>query len=82
MKRANFPARREQRRKEAAERQKIRDARIIDEQLSLIVDRPGESKRERKRIVAAEIARTKENRKGKKGKIESETQSQDKKRKE
>lgn len=43
--------RRDARRKEAQERQEARDKRTVEQQLALIALRPGESKRERSRLL-------------------------------
>ena len=45
--------RRERRRMEAEERQAARDARSAEEQLALIMERPGESRREKERLSAS-----------------------------
>lgn len=42
---------REQRKREATERQAKRDARSSDQQLGLIQERPGNSEREKRRIL-------------------------------
>jgi len=48
----NNKARRTQRREEAIERQKVHDGRTPEQQLKLIKSRPGESKKEKHRLVA------------------------------
>lgn len=50
MARKNQKHRREKRRKDAEARQAARDSRTVDEQLRLIAQRPGESKREWQRL--------------------------------
>lgn len=49
----NFERRRNRRRMEAEERQAARDARSAEEQLALIAERPGESRREKERLSAS-----------------------------
>ena len=51
MKRMNRPHRKEKRRKEAEERQKVYDSTI--DKIALIDSRPGESRKERDRILNA-----------------------------
>lgn len=50
MKRMKFPHRKEQRQKEAIERQEISDARTSAQRLSLIATRPGKSLKEKARL--------------------------------
>ena len=50
MKRMNRPHRKEKRRKEAEERQKVYDSNV--EKMALINSRPGKSQKERDRILA------------------------------
>ena len=51
MKRMNRPHRKEKRRKEAEERQKVYDSTV--DKIALIDSRPGESRKERDRILNA-----------------------------
>ena len=61
----NSKARRTQRREEAIQRQSTHDSRTYEEQLKLVKKRPGESKKEKYRLVALIEAAYKNNKKGK-----------------
>jgi hypothetical protein len=61
----NSKARRTQRREEAIQRQSARDSRTYEEQLKLVKKRPGESKKEKYRLVTLIEAAYKNNKKGK-----------------
>lgn len=63
MKPKNFPGRREQRHKEALERDAYRATLTLEQKVALCESRPGESRRELKRlmnpkVVAAAVAET------------------------
>ena len=46
----NFTGRKEQRRREADERVEARKGRTVEEQLALIEERPGESRKEKEKL--------------------------------